>query len=130
MQVFAFQAVLIPYAPHVDWPAGPVLRTVAVREDQTLEQLHEALRLSFGTPYELDPDDDRVRSGRTALSELGLRKGKALAYLFDFRRRMASVAEGCGALGGGGRDLSDAGRGRGGFAIPVPPLEEGDVCDG
>jgi hypothetical protein len=108
MQAFAFQAVLVPYAPDVGWPAEPVVRTVAVREDQTLEQLHEALRLAFGwadphmyafwmsgrwwdgesvryqTPYELDPDDDRVRSGRTALSELGLRKGKSLAYLFDF----------------------------------------------
>jgi hypothetical protein len=77
------------------------LRTVAVSEDQTLEQLHEALRLAFGwadphtyafwmsgrwwdwesvryqTPYELDPDDDRTRSGRTPLSELGLRKGRS-----------------------------------------------------
>lgn len=26
----------------------PVVRTVAVREDQTLEQVHEALRLAFG----------------------------------------------------------------------------------
>ncbi len=84
-------------------PAGPVFRTVAVREDQTLEQLHEALRLAFGwadphmyafwmsgrwwdgesvryqTPYELGSDDDRIRSGRTPPSELGLRKGKALA---------------------------------------------------
>ncbi len=108
MQVFAFQVVLVPYAPNVEWPAGPVMRTIAVREDQTLEQLHEALRLAFGwadphmyafwmsgrwwdgesvryqTPYELDPDDDRVRSGRTALNELGLRTGKSLAYLFDF----------------------------------------------
>jgi hypothetical protein len=108
MQAFAFQAVLVPYAPDVGWPAEPVVRTVAVREDQTLEQLHEALRLAFGwadphmyafwmsgrwwdgesvryqTPYELDPDDDRVRSGRTALSELERRKGKSLAYLFDF----------------------------------------------
>jgi hypothetical protein len=108
MQVFAFQAVLVPYAPDVAWPAEPVLRTIALREDQTLEQLHEALRLAFGwadphmyafwmsgrwwdaesvrfqTPDELDPVDDRVRTGRTALRELGLRKGKALAYVFDF----------------------------------------------
>jgi pRiA4b ORF-3-like protein len=108
MQVFAFQAVLVPYAPNIDWPTEPVLRTIAVREDQTLEQLHEALRLAFGwadphmyafwmsgrwwdaesvrfqTPHELDPDDDGIKSGRTPLRELGLRKGKALAYLFDF----------------------------------------------
>jgi hypothetical protein len=108
MEAFAFQAVLVPSAPQVEWPAGPVVRTIAVREDQTLEQLHEALRLAFGwadphmyafwmsgrwwdaesvryqTQAELDPDDESVRSGRTALSELGLRKGKTLAYLFDF----------------------------------------------
>lgn len=103
-----FQAVLVPFAARDDWPAEPVIRTIAVREDQTLEQLRESLRLAFGwadphmygfwtsgrwwdsdgtcyqTPYELDPTDDRVKSGRTALSELGLRKGKVLAYLFDF----------------------------------------------
>jgi hypothetical protein len=46
MEAFAFQAVLV--APFVNWPAEPVLRTIAVREDQTLEQLHEALRIAFG----------------------------------------------------------------------------------
>lgn len=154
MQVFAFQAVLVPYAPHVDWPAGPVLRTVAVREDQTLEQLHEALRLSFGwadphmyafwmsgrwwdegsvryqTPYELDPDDDRVRSGRTALSELGLRKGKALAYLFDFGdewRLLLKVMERWEAGDETYPMLVEV------EGVPPPqyaPLEEGDVSDG
>jgi len=108
MRVFAFEAVLVPHAPFVDWPAQPVVRTIAVREDQTLEQLHEALRLAFGwpdphmyafwmngdwwdrdsvryqTPFELDPDDGKVRSGRVPLSGLGLRKGKTIAYLFDF----------------------------------------------
>lgn len=108
MRVFVIQAVLVPYAPFVAWPEQPVVRTVAVREDQTLEQLHEALRLAFGwadahmyafwmsgewwdresvcyqTPFELDPEEERVRSGRVPLSELGLRKGKTIAYLFDF----------------------------------------------
>jgi len=37
MDALAFQAVLVPYAPSVDWPAKPVVRTIAVREDQTLE---------------------------------------------------------------------------------------------
>lgn len=46
VEAFAFQAVLVPYAPFVDWPAEPVVRTIAVREDQTLEQLHEALRIA------------------------------------------------------------------------------------
>jgi hypothetical protein len=100
--------VLVPYGPFVPAPAEPVVRTIAVRDDQTLEQLHEAIRIAFGwadphmyafwmggtwwdrdglryqTPFELDPDDERVRSGRTALSELALRKGKKIAYLFDF----------------------------------------------
>lgn len=108
MEVFAFQAVLVPFSPSVERSEQPVVRTIAVREDQTLEQLHEALRLAFGwadphmyafwmsgkwwaregvryqTPFELDPDDELVRSGRVAISELGLRKGKAIAYLFDF----------------------------------------------
>jgi hypothetical protein len=38
VQAFAFQAVLVPSAAHVEWPTQPVLRTIAVREDQTLEQ--------------------------------------------------------------------------------------------
>lgn len=108
MDIFVFQAVLVPYAPRGDWPGEPVVRTIAVREDQTLEDLHEALRLAFGwfdphmyafwmsgkwwdrdcvryqTPFELDSDDDNVRSARTPLAEVGLRKGKAIAYLFDF----------------------------------------------
>lgn len=32
----------------VDDPSAPVTRTIAIREDQTLEQLHEAFRLAFG----------------------------------------------------------------------------------
>jgi hypothetical protein len=108
MEAFAFQAVLVPFSPSVDWPEQPVVRTIAVRADQTLEQLHEALRLAFGwadphmyafwmsgkwwdgetvcyqTPFELDPDDELARSGRVAISELGLRKGRSIAYLFDF----------------------------------------------
>lgn len=108
MEALVFEAVLVPYAPRGDWPTETVVRTIAVREDQTLEQLHEALRLAFGwaeshlyafwlsgrwwdqdsvryeAPFELDPDDERRRSGRAPLSELGLRKGTTLAYLFDF----------------------------------------------
>lgn len=108
MRVFAFQAVLVPHAPHVDWPEHPVVRTIAMREDQTLEQLHEASRLAFGwaephmyafwmsgrwwddesiryqTALEFDPDDEEARSGRVTVSALGLRKGKTIAYLFDF----------------------------------------------
>ena len=152
MQVFAFQAVLVPYGPDVAWPTEPVLRTIAVREDQTLEQLHEALRLAFAwadphmyafwmsgrwwdaegaryqTPDEACPDDDGIRSGRTALSELGLRKGKALAYLFDFGdewRVLLKVV-----------DRWEAGEETYPMLIEsegVPqyaPLDEGDIADG
>lgn len=154
MQVFAFQAVLVPYGPDVAWPTEPVLRTIAVQEDQTLEQLHEALRLAFAwadphmyafwmsgrwwdaesvryqTPDESGPDDDRVRSGRTALSELGLRKGKALAYLFDFgdewRVLLKVVTVGRRAR----RRIRCSSSQR---AMPPPqyaPLDEGDIADG
>jgi hypothetical protein len=96
-RVLAFQAVL---------STPPVERTIAIREDQTLEQLHEALRLAFGwadphlyafwldgefwsqtsemayyAPFELE---EGQRSARTPLAELGLQKGKNIAYLFDF----------------------------------------------
>lgn len=154
MQVFAFQAVLVPYAPHVDWPAGPVLRTIAVREDQTLEQVHEALRLAFGwadphmyafwmsgrwwdeegvryqTPYELDADDDRVRSGRIVLRELGLRKGKALAYLFDFGDEWRLLLKVVDRWEAGDETYPMLVEAEG---MPPPqyaPLEEGDVSDG
>jgi pRiA4b ORF-3-like protein len=108
VRAIAFQAVLVE-SGIVGEAQEVVVRTIAVREDQTLEQLHEALRLAFGwadphmyafwtsgkwwdpestryqTPFELDSDDDEnVRSGRTPISELGVRKGKRIAYLFDF----------------------------------------------
>jgi hypothetical protein len=108
MEVFAFQAVLVPYSPLTPKPDGPVTRTIAMREDQTLEQLHEALRLAFGwadahlysfwlsgkfwdgeeteytAPFEIDEMGKDKKSARTPIGELGLRKGKTIAYLFDF----------------------------------------------
>jgi hypothetical protein len=51
VEAFAVEALLVPYAPRPDWPDrmdGPVVRTIALREDQTLEHLHETLRLTFG----------------------------------------------------------------------------------
>jgi hypothetical protein len=76
-----------------------------VREDQTLEQLHEALRLAFdwadphlycnwmsGTFW--DPESIRYQapleledgdlSTRLEIRELHLKKGARMAYLFDF----------------------------------------------
>ena len=48
VQALAFQAVLVPYSALTSKPESAVVRTIAMREDQTLEQLHEALRLTFG----------------------------------------------------------------------------------
>lgn len=105
MRVLAFQAVLAE-PPHFFAPLeGPVVRTIAIPENQTLEQLHESLRLAFGwadphlysywvggdfwdpeareytAPYEMDEDK---LSARTPVAELGLKKGSTLAYVFDF----------------------------------------------
>ena len=109
MRVYAVEAVLAeppPFLPALE--ASPVVRTIAVREDQTLEQLHEALRLAFGwadahlysfwpsgefwdnesdeytAPFDLEERGENARSARILISELGLRKGTSLAYLFDF----------------------------------------------
>lgn len=108
MEAFAFQAVLVPFSPLTGKPESPVVRTIAVREDQTLEQLHEALRLAFGwadphlysfwlsgkfwdgeeteytAPFEVEEMGKEKKSARVPIGELGLRKGKTIAYLFDF----------------------------------------------
>ena len=100
-EVFAFQAALVGHSP-------PVLRTIALRDDQTLDQLHEALRLAFGwgeehlhsfwlsgkfwdgeeteytAPFELSELDEAKKTADVPIGELGLRKGKSLAYVFDF----------------------------------------------
>jgi len=105
MRVLAFEAVLGGDSPLIPKRAGRVSRTVAIREDQTLEQLHEAFRLAFdwadphlycywvgrkfwdreavrySAPFELDVGD---LSTRTPIADLALRKGATLAYLFDY----------------------------------------------
>jgi hypothetical protein len=104
-RVLAFRATLGVDSPLIPKPAGKVVRTIAIRDDQTLEQLHEALRLAFGwddphlycfwlsgkfwdrdsvrysAPFELDDDE---LSARTPISEVGLGKGARIAYLFDY----------------------------------------------
>ncbi len=82
-----------------------VRRTVAVREDHTLVDLHEALREAFGwsddhlysfwldgrfwgsraTEYTspIEPDDD-VATADVVIAELALEVGAEVAYLFDF----------------------------------------------
>jgi hypothetical protein len=108
MRVLAFEAVIVPYSPLTPAPAGRVSRTIAIRQDQTLEQLHEALRLAFGwydphlysfwvggdfwdpetpeytAPYELETRLEGAESARIALLKLKLRKGSKLSYVFDF----------------------------------------------
>lgn len=110
MRALAVQATLAEPPPSHAPLQGPVVRTIAIREDQTLEQLHEALRLAFGwadahlysywlgdahwdddaeeftAPFEVEEMgiDKEKRSARTSISELGLKKGSKLAYLFHF----------------------------------------------
>lgn len=105
MRALAFCATIVADSPFLPKPKGKVFRTVAIREDQTLEQLHEALRLAFGwsdphlycfwmsgrfwdresacysAPFELSESD---LSARIEIRELDLRKGAKVAYLFDF----------------------------------------------
>ena len=105
LRALAFRATIVADSPLLPRSKGKVFRTVAIREDQTLEQLHEALRLAFGwadphlycfwrsgrfwdresvrysAPFEL-PEDEL--SARVEVRELGLRKGAELAYLFDY----------------------------------------------
>ena len=99
--------MLMPFSPVTGAPESPVVRTIAIREDQTLEQLHEALRLTFGwadphlysfwlsgkfwddageytAPFENEEMGKEKASARVPIGELGLRKGKTIAYLFDF----------------------------------------------
>ena len=107
-RTLAFEATLVPYSPLTPAPDGIVSRTIAIREDQTLEQLHEALRLAFGwadphlysfwvgskfwdreadeytAPFEIEEMGKPKRSARTPIAELSLRKGAKLAYLFDY----------------------------------------------
>jgi hypothetical protein len=94
-RAFAFRAELVGHPG--------IVRTIAVAEDQTLEQLHEALRMAFGwadqhlysfwpsgefwddseeftAPFELEERGPKARSSRVAIGELDLRKGKKLAY--------------------------------------------------
>ena len=108
MKALAVDAVLVPYSPLTPGAEGRVSRTIAIREDQTLEQLHEALRLAFGwydphlysfwiggdfwdseapeytAPFEVDEMGKDKPSARTAMREVGLAKGSRLSYVFDF----------------------------------------------
>lgn len=88
----------------VDYPS--VTRTIALGDDQTLDDLHELLRAEFGwddphlysfwlsgrfwdgvdTEYSapLELEETGARSAQVALRELGLAPGQRIAYLFDY----------------------------------------------
>lgn len=108
MRVLAVEAVIVPYSALTPAPTTRVSRTIAIRDDQTLEQLHEALRLAFGwfdphlysfwvggnfwdrnvphytAPFEIEEMGKDALSARTPIREVGLKKGSTVAYVFDF----------------------------------------------
>jgi hypothetical protein len=83
-----------------------VVRTLALRDDETLEALHELLRSGFGwddphlysfwlsgrfwdgheteyaAPFEVE--ESGAKSARTSIRDLGLEEGQTIAYLFDY----------------------------------------------
>ena len=126
-----------------------VRRTLALAEEQTLEELHEFLRAEFGwddphlysfwlsgrfwdgpeteysAPDELE--ESGARSARTPIGELGLEQGQRIAYLFDYGDNWEveiTVAETKDA----GDDAYPQVLERVGEAPPqYPPLEDEDV---
>jgi len=99
--------VLVPFSPLTGKPGSPVIRTIAIREDQTLDQLHEALRIAFGwgdphlysfwisgkfwddtgeytSPVDKDEALEPKDTADVPIGKLGLRKGRSIAYVFDF----------------------------------------------
>jgi hypothetical protein len=107
VRVLAVRAVLAEPPPFFEPLDEPVIRTIAIREDQTLEQLHEALRLTFGwfdahlysfwiegehwdseaaeytAPFEIENEEDKL-SADTSIAKVGLEQGSKLSYVFDF----------------------------------------------
>lgn len=89
-QTYVFHAELVGF--------GDVQRTIAVRDDLTLVDLHYALQSAFGW------DDDHLyafwldggfwtphgglagKDACIAVGELGLYRGQRIAYVFDFAR--------------------------------------------
>ncbi len=153
-RVFAFEAVLpMPPAFREGSGGGPVVRTIAIREDQTLDQLHEALRLAFGwadshlysfwmsgkfwdrngeeytAPFEVDEMGKPKQSADVPVGELGLRKGKKIAYIFDFGdewRLLLRVVDSWDAAGESYPMLVYAK----GIAPPQYPPDDDDDVDG
>jgi len=95
------------YVFHAKLAAYPaVRRTVALAEEQTLDELHELLRAEFGwddphlysfwlsgrfwdgpetdyaAPFELQ--EGGAKSAQTPIAELRLQQGQRIAFLFDY----------------------------------------------
>jgi hypothetical protein len=65
-----------------------VSRTIQIRGDQTLENLHEAIFDAYGPiAFQEERDEDRPPAGqvdRTTIDSLGLKVGDRFGYWFDF----------------------------------------------
>lgn len=107
-----------------------VHRTIAVRDDLTLVDVHYALQSAFGWdddqlysfwlggsfwasdddhythPYHAASVDPPGRSACTPLRELALREGQRIAYVFDFGRECRVALELCEIYAGGGRAVA------------------------
>jgi hypothetical protein len=120
-----------------------VRRTILVRDDLTLVDLHYALQSAFGWdddqlysfwlhgtfwgaedqhythPYHAASRDPRGRSAVARLDELALTQGQRIAYLFDFWREQRVTLELREIRAGGGRPLARCIE-RVGAAPPMP----------
>ncbi len=107
-----------------------VRRTILVRDDLTLVDLHYALQSAFGWdddqlysfwlhgtfwgaedqhythPYNAASSRPRGRSAVARLDELALTEGQRIAYLFDFSREQRVALELREIRAGGGRSLA------------------------
>jgi hypothetical protein len=120
-----------------------VRRTILVRDDLTLVDLHYALQSAFGWdddqlysfwlhgtfwgaedqhymhPYHAATRDPRGRSAVARLDELALTEGQRIAYVFDFWREQRVTLELREIRAGGGRSLARCIE-RVGAAPPMP----------
>ncbi len=114
-QMYVFDAELVGF--------DGVRRSIGVREDLTLVDLHYALQSAFGwdddhlyafwleggfwsqdadhyvSPHHATTSDRRDRSACATLGELGLQPGQLVSYVFDFARewRVALTVRGAEA---------------------------------
>ena len=104
---YTLEAKLVPWGPYVS-PKAKVVRTIVMRDDQTLAHLSLVLRAAFGWwmddhlyafwpdgtfwsrgesylhPYELEEAGKEGRSAELPIGSAGLELGQKVAYIFDF----------------------------------------------